>query len=212
MKETLARLGLLWTLAAPVAGDPRSDELVRLECSSRLGRREATLFANGTVRSRVWDAEGALDMKLAELPPEELVAYRQRLTTEAAGTGASEAPAAEGEWLEACSLTLTLPDAASRTFRFARLDTLPLALGRLVAVAEELFVVADERQAVESLPADYEAQRGDVLLGRDGLRYQVQGLTSDGRAVELLGLDQPFTVYVALASLRGEFRRVVTRP
>ncbi len=194
------------------AQDARTQEAARLTCSSDLGRSDVTLFGNGTVRSRRWDAQGELTMMLAELSPEDLAGFLARLAAEDLSEVATQRGGTAGEWLETCALDLALPGDSERHVEFGGLDTLPLTLARAVGIVRELQVVADQRRPVETLPPDYTPTRGDVLLRQDGGRYQVEGLTSDGRAVELLGLDQPLTLYVALESLRGEFRRVVARP
>lgn len=206
-----------WLLAAlPFAAltgqDDRSREAAWLSCVSELGRGEVTLFANGTVRSRRWDEAGRLAMTLAELSPEELTDVLSRLAGEDLGEVETQRGGAAGPWLETCDLDLALPGDEKRHVRFGALDVLPLALARTVGILHELRVRAEERRPVESLPADYVPERGDVLLHRDGARYQVEGLTSDGKGVELLGLDQPLTLYVALDSLGGEFRRLLERP
>ncbi len=206
-----------WLLGAsvvvPVAGqDGRSQEAARLSCVSELGRSEVTLFANGTLRSRRWDEAGALEMTLAELSPEDLATYLDRLAGEDLSEVQTERGGAAGPWLETCAMDLALPGREERQVRFGALDALPLTLARVVGILHELRARAEERRPVESLPPDYVPQRGDVLLRQDGGRYQVEGLTSDGRGVELLGLDQPLTLYVALDSLSGEFRRLLERP
>lgn len=204
--------GALLLVSLALAAEPRTEEVLRLECRSELGRSDVTLFGNGTVRSRRWDEHGELAMQLAELAPEELEATIRRLAEEDLRETGSERGGAAGPWVESCALRLDLGEGPPRDFVFGALDVLPLALSRLVGAAEDLRALTEIRRAVETLPADYEPRDGDVLLRQDGVRYQVQGLTSDGKAVELLGLDQPFTIYVALESLHGEFRRLVQRP
>ena len=39
----------------------------------------------------------------------------------------------------------------------------------------------------------------------DGELFEVIGLTSDGKGVELNGINQPITIYVALADFRSVF-------
>src|SRR5215217_1069964 len=64
--------------AAPPASD-RSTEVVRLECASDLGRREVTLFGNGTVRLREGLRGKEEALGLAELDPAELAGALARL-------------------------------------------------------------------------------------------------------------------------------------
>ena len=56
----------------PLAADARSTEVLRYECSNQLGRRDVTLFANGTVRLRqgLWEEQ---ELYLDELLNEERV-------------------------------------------------------------------------------------------------------------------------------------------
>ncbi len=211
MKGARWLLGL-WLAGSAAAEDARTQEAARLSCASELGRYDLTLFANGTLRSRRWDPAGELEMTLAELEPGELAAVLERLgsldlsevTTLRGGTA--------GSWVETCALDLALPGDEPGLYRFGALDALPLALAQAVGIVEELWAIAEERRPVETLPPDYAPQRGDLLLAQDGGRYRVEGLTSDGKGVELLGLDQPLTIYVALESLHGQFRRLLERP
>lgn len=195
----------------PAVQDARVHEAARLACASDLGHSDVTLFGNGTVRSRRWDETGELEMMLAELAPEDLAAVLERLASEDLSEVGDELGGPAGAWLERCELDLDLPGGRPRQVRFLALGTLPLALSRTVGILHELWVLAEEHRPSESLGPDYEPQPGDVLLRQDGGRYRVQGSTSDGKAVELLGLDQPFTLYVAREALAEEFRRLLDR-
>lgn len=192
-------------------GDLRSTVVLRYDCSSELGRREVTLFANGTVRLR----EGPPDeeeMDLGELGPEELDGVLARI----AGEDLSEAPASypgvEGEWVERCVLELPLREGEGPSvFRFSRYSSLPLELSRVVAVANELAEVAEKERGT-GLPADYEPRPGDVLRREeDGARFRVVDFTTDGKGVELEGLDVPLTLYLPPDALGDVFAEIVSR-
>jgi hypothetical protein len=214
--------------------DPRSHELLDHDCRSEVGRRRVTLFANGTVR--VWDGLlGNQRMMLGELVREEVAGYLDRLhaidlaevplaregpaadgggvaarvRAIAAAGGEGERSAAGGDWVEECMVTLDLePTVAPRRYRFSRYDSLPLGLMAVVRIAEEL----SARALPDSeLPLGYVAQRGDVLRRTDGSLFEVVRPTDDGQGLELRGLEQPLTLYVARADLRALFVALVSR-
>lgn len=189
-------------------GDPRSTVLVRLECASDVGRRETTLFANGTVRLRT-ESAGEEAMRLAEVGPDELAGYVTRLLAEDLSEAAIDRLSLEGEWIEKCLLELPLRHAMAgdETFRFTPYARLPLALSRLLAIVGELGALAEARTGT-GLPLDYLPQRGDVLVRHDGTRFRVVGLTRDGKGVELYGLETPVTLYLPHDALGTEFVNV----
>lgn len=196
--------------------DPRSVVVLRFECASDLGRREVTLFGNGTVR--LWDGPpGEEEMSLGELDPAALDGYLARLAAE----DLSEVPpvlhGVEGDWVEEC--VLELPWLAERpgsgggappTFRFSRYGSLPLTLSRVVAIAAELGEVAEEDRG-PGLPPGYEPRRGDVLVRVDGARFRVVELTADGKGVELEGLEEPLVLYLAPDALGQLFEALEPR-
>ena len=185
--------------------DPRTVVVLDLDCSSELGRRAVTLFANGTVRLRD-GRRGGEKVYLAELSPEELAGTLRRLAAEDLDETDASAGGPEGEWVERCRLDLALAGQKPASFGFARYASLSLALSRVVAVAQELGDRAQAAQAgAHRLPPGYVPRRGDVLERRDGARFRVVGLTSDRRGVELVGVDQPLLVYVSRDDLAGEF-------
>src|SRR3954466_15974959 len=99
----------LFAAALPLqaAEDPRSFEVLRYECASELGRREVTLFLNGTVRLR--DGEpGKEAMGLAELNPDELDGAVNRLAEEDLSESRRLPSGVEGQWVEKCMLALHL--------------------------------------------------------------------------------------------------------
>lgn len=196
--------------------DPRSVVVLRYECASDLGRREVTLFGNGTVR--LWDGPpGEEEMLLGELDPEALDGYLARLAAE----DLSEVPPVlhdvEGDWVERC--ILELPWLAERpgsgggappVFRFSRYGSLPLALSRVAAVAAALGAVA-ERERAPGLPPGYQPRRGDVLVRADGARFRVVELTADGKGVELEGLEEPLVLYLAPDAIPEVFEALEPR-
>jgi len=196
--------------------DPRSVVVLRFECASDLGRREVTLFGNGTVR--LWDGPpGEEEMSLGELEPEALDGYLARLASEDLSEVPPEAHGVEGDWVEECVLELPWlverPGAgggATPTYRFSRYGSLPLALSRVVAVAAELGEVAEGERAL-GLPPGYEPRPGDVLIRTDGARFRVVQLTADGKGVELEGLEEPLVLYLAPDAIPEMFEAVESR-
>jgi hypothetical protein len=202
-----------WSVAAAQPAPPASGRLVevlRLDCASRIGRREVTLFGNGTIRLR----DGPIGkewMGLAELAPDELEGTLRRLAQEDL-SGVSHLPSGvTGEWVEKCDLVLELPGQKPRKFFYGRYDTLPLALHNLQRIAEELGAKVAVLRDAEQLPERYEPRLGDVLKRTDGMRYRVVNFTSDRKGVELDGLDQPLHLLVLKEQMRMEFVAIVSR-
>jgi len=215
MKLRRGAAALCGLLAGPAFGalraDPRSVELLRRDCRSELGRRDLTLFANGTVRQRLWAPNGELDMELLELGPGETEAY-VTLLLRADLEQVDLPPAGPDEgWMDACVLSMELPDQAPVSFRYGQLDALPLALSPLISIVEELDLRASSNQEGQGLGDSYAPRPGDVLLRKDGRLYEVVGPTSDGMGVELTGVEQPVTVYVLAEAIREEFVMLVER-
>ncbi len=216
-----------------VSTDPRSHVLLRLDCRSRIDRREVTLFANGTVRLRQGPL-GKEAMHLGELGPDELAATLDQLRREDLSEVDPDPLTVEGDWVESCLLELDVPGApnpdpagdrgrpsmkspppVSRPgpdgrieLRFGRFSSLPLALSRVVQVADRLAVVAGMELPPE-LPVGYKPVRGDILQRADGDHFQVVDFTSDGKGVELEGVDNPLTVYVAVDDIARTFVSLV---
>jgi hypothetical protein len=188
----------------------RSIEVLRLDCASRLGRREVTLFGNGTIRLR----DGPIGkewMGLAELGPDELQGTLRRLGEEDLSDASHLPQGVVGEWVEKCDLALALPGGKRQKFFYGRYDTLPLALYRVQRVAEELADKVALLRDVEVLPEHYEPRLGDVLKRTDGMRYRVVNFTSDRKGIELDGLDQPLHLIVLKEQMRMEFVGIVSR-
>lgn len=191
-------------LAAEERRSARSWEVVRRDCSTSYNREEITLFGNGTVRLRL-QQDDKDDMRLAELDPDEVQAYIRRLEAE----DLSEVPEGRdevlGSMVERCGLFLDLAERPSRRFFFGKFDSLPLGLSRLNAIVNDLYQEADDLAPEGGLPRNYFPEAGDVLVRPDGQRFRVVALTSDRRGVELSGIDEPLTIFVALDSLRQQF-------
>ncbi len=200
------------TIAGPGtlrAGDA-STELLRRDCSNRLGRNEVTLFANGTIRLREWQDERQ-SMRLAEVGRDEVEAYVRRLAA-ANLSEVREAPGGvAGEWVERCELALSLPGAPAKRFRYGRLDSHPLGLGDLLRIAEELAQRALESPMAGGLPAGYVPRAGDLLLRVDEIEFEVVGRTADGRGIEVRGKVQPLSMFLTIDELHRQFVRIVRR-
>ena len=205
----VAVLVLCWLAATGVAvADDRSTELFRYLCSNDLGRRDVTLFANGTVRLRqgLWKEQ---ELYLDELLREELRDYIGQLRDIQVGADSLQTQlpgsAPQGDWVEDCEIVLALPGFESETWEFSTLQVTPLVVSRLIQVAEELADYTKILVASQRLSPDYQPHRGDVLRNSDGKRYRVIALTTDGLAVELEGLDSPIRMFVSLADLSSSF-------
>jgi hypothetical protein len=176
-------------------GDPRSIEVFDFDCTSPLGRRQVTLFANGTVRLREGEL-GKEAMGLAELNPDELHGALARLRDEDL-TEIDQLPrGVDGEWVEHCDLRLALAGRPDRTLRFGRYDALPLPLSRVLRVVADCAVKVGGVKTKEHLPEGYDPKPGDVLKRTDAQLFEVIGFTADNKGVELWGVDQPLTLYV----------------
>ena len=156
----------LTSSAVPGATDPRSQEILRLSCSNRLLASELTLFANGTLRLRERDAEKR-KMYLAELGRREAEDYRARLRAEGSPEQDGIRRGVSGEWVEQCRLTVELEPESRYSIRFSRVDTLPLTVSRLVAIADELMAEAIDRRLGTGFPVGYEPRIGDVVRRAD---------------------------------------------
>jgi hypothetical protein len=202
---------LLFALAAPAsAAELRSTEILLLDCANSLGRREVTLFGNGTIRVRDGKAGEEL-MGLAELGTAEYQAFIERLKGESLSEVGRLVQGIEGDWIERCMLSLALPDQAPRVLHFGRYDTLPLPLSRILQVSQDLAAKVTILEGAERLPDDYVPHLHDVLRRVDDNLYRVVGFTLDGRGVELHGVYQPIAIYVQRDQFRMEFKALVTR-
>lgn len=177
---------------------------LRLDCRSEIGRREVTLFGNGTVRLRE-GPPGEEKMTLGELGPAETEAALSRLREIDLREAESTRNSTSGDWVERCDLELALPGEQRRHFAFSRYDSLGLALDKVRRIAIELGEGVDPRGRSEHLPREYRPKVGDCLLRVDGVRYQVRGFSGDGKGIELAGIDSPLTLYIPRSELEREF-------
>lgn len=214
MHRPLSLFALLLALAVPASAAPvkdaRSTDVLRLECANSLGRREVTLFANGTIRLRDGKPGEEL-MGLAEVGPSEYQGFLERLKGEDLSEVGRLPQGVEGEWIERCMLALSLPGQTPRILHFGRYDTLPLPLSRLLNVTQDLAAKVTILEGVDRLPEDYEPRRHDVLRRVDGNLYRVEAFTVDGQGVELHGVYQPIAIYVQRSQFRMEFTELVSR-
>jgi hypothetical protein len=197
-------------LTARPEDDPRAFELLRYECANDLGRREVTLFLNGTVRLR--DGEPGKElMGLGELNPDELEGAVNRLAGEDLSEARRLPSGVDGQWVEKCMLALHLPEKEIQVFHFGRYDTLPLNLSRVVRVAEDMAKRVPDLKGDEQLPVAYKPRVGDVLKRIDGNLFRVHSISDDKQGLEMQGTVQPLTVYIRVDQLRLEFVTVVSR-
>jgi hypothetical protein len=207
-KACFALLSFLTATAGAVSD--RSTEIVRHSCENELGRREVTLFGNGTVRLRD-GAPGEELMGLAELDPGEMEGFLNRLRQEDLSEVGRLPDGVEGQWIERCTLTLNLPGGTDQVFRFRRYDSLPLSLSRVLRIVEDLAAEVQDLKGDEQLPVNYEPKPLDILKRRDGELFRIVGFTSDKRGVELEGIDQPLAIYVMVDEMRREFVALIER-
>lgn len=208
-------IGALFSSARAEAGekrdvDQRSLELFRRECLTDNSRQDLTLFGNGTVRLK----EGARDnqrMILAELNRDELAGFARRLDEEDLSGSWRRDLGLQGISIESCRIAVHREGGDPIVFYYGRFQSRTLALSRLVTLADELVSLAIERTPGERLPVDYVAEPGDVLRRGDGVLFQVVGFTSDGKGVELIGVDQPLLIYIEKDALSGEFIDVIRK-
>lgn len=201
------------TASDPHGLDLRSVERLRWGCRNEFGRRELTLFADGTVRLR----EGLLDAQTVDLDillPSDLNDYLRRLARIRLSPEFPEAwdlPAGVvGSWSETCDLSLRLPGLDRVDLRFGNYDALPLELGQIEQIADELAANMAPREGPRRLPPGYAPQPFDVLEATDGKLYRVVGLTDDGQGLEVESLSEPVRTFYRLEDLRILF--VALRP
>jgi hypothetical protein len=144
-------------------------------------------------------------MLLAELEAHESAGFVARLLEIDLTEAESLRSGITGEWISQCGLALALPEQARYFFRYGRFDVLPHALETVRAVLGELETLARTRASHGALPQGYEPQPGDFVRRTDGEIFEVIGLTADGAGVELSGINQPVTIYVAVADFRSIF-------
>ncbi len=210
MKKVLLILALA---AFPLSAEEtslRSREVFRYGCANELGRREVTLFGNGTVR--LLDGPlGKESMGLAELNPDEMTGALNRLAAEDLSDVRFLPVGVVGAWIERCEVMRQLPGKPAETWKFGRYDSLPLNLSRLVHIADDLAAKVDDLRGVEELPGDYEPRLGDTLKRKDGQRFRIVRFTADNKGVELQGVEFPFVLFVLRDEMKREFVALLAR-
>lgn len=199
----------------PQVADARSWELFRHRCAGQLGERELTLFLDGTIRLRVSDREGQ-DVRLGELEEEALARAYGNLRAIQLGIGRegrewsrpTRGRSLSGEFLQECDVVLHLPELEEKSFLFSPMEILPLWLGQLRQMAEDL-AERTEALAHAGLPKDYQPRHGDVLRRRDGALFRFVGITSDNKAWMVEQVGQPITTYYPVEDLQEIFVAVV---
>lgn len=212
MKNRILVSTVALMLAVPCAAvDDRSFEIIRYDCLTDTTRHEITLFGNGTIRVR----DGLIKhewMGLAEMGPDELQGFVNRLSEEDLSQSANPEKGVEGNWVERCELRLQLPGKGLKTFRFGHYDPLGLNLSRVVRIALELGEKVQVVKDADALPADYVPEVGDVLrrVG-DGSRFRIVAFTSDKKGIELQGIDVPLAMYIPKDQVRQQFTGLVSK-
>jgi hypothetical protein len=166
-----------------------------------------TLFTDGML---VWKTRDARSEKenfhSRRVTPEELDFYRlyfgraeffllpQDLTS-----------GADADTAESDAVTVTRPNGDHRTIRWDQLSSLPLAAAALRASLLGLRSSFDT-----ALPAieDYSPDRippGTVLTRRDGEPFRVRAYYEDRGILELVGVRDPITIFLALKDVRIQF-------
>ena len=207
---TALALGLTLVRPAVHGEDLRSLEILRMDCHSAAGRHDVTLFANGMVRVRR-GPEARDGMELVQLDPAAFDGIKHRLAKEDLSESDERRIEAGGLDVETCTIRLRVREGDETTFTFQPLDSLSLAQSHVVAIVQELAQLAKSTREVHGLPREYTPLPGDVLRRINGDLYRVVAMTSDGKGVELEGVEQPFELYVALKELPQEFVDLVDR-
>lgn len=217
--NTLPSVTAIWATAALlIAGtksgaeqDRRSHELVRRECRAVIDTEDVTLFANGTVRL-ISQHQDERTVQLTELTPDEVEGFVRRVREVDLSEEQAASVTLQGDWVEQCELYLDVdPDLEPRRYRFGRYDSLSLALSRINRVTDDLLQVVVERAPTVGLPHGYVPQPGDILERVDGVLFEVIGLTGDKKGIELIGVEQPLTIYVLNEAVGQQFKALVKR-
>lgn len=193
------------------ARDPRSVIVVRENCTSRLAIQDLTLFANGTLRLRQGDPTTPT-MTLHELGPDRLERYVERLGRVDLGDAEANASGPQASWDEVCTLELELPGREPRRFRYERLATGDYGTIGVRRIVEDLLDELKESANPSEIPASYRPRTGDRLERNDGIVFEVDGMTTDNKGVQLTSVDGRFTMFVPLDRVPWEFRRFVLEP
>lgn len=192
-------------IAAPLpVRSPITTELFKYGCRSEKGREEITLFGNGTLRLRQGLQEHP-SMFLLELPPPDLEDLKIRMgrldLEEAQAFGGTF----EGEWVGQCLLEVSVGEGPSLRLSFHQFDILSIGVQRAVELGLELIDRVRLNSTDGGLPPGYAARIGDFLRHLDGRIFEVMGFTSEGRGIELHGVEDPMGLFVATQDLRRVF-------
>ena len=189
--------------ATPVGGDSgRGEVVLRLDCRSSLGRREVTLFANGTVRLRD-GAPAAERMSLGELGRRNATRYcdgSRRSTSRVAQVRNS----ASGDWVEKCELHLMLRCRPNGGCKLRALRQPRPVRSTDCGSRWNWERARPAGRSEEHLPRNYRPQIGDCLLRIDGTRSRGRG-HQRREGLELVGPDVPLTLYLPTSELAFEF-------
>ena len=206
--------GLLLTVATATGAtqvDRRSHELVRRECRAVIDTEDVTLFANGTVRL-ISKHDEERSVQLTELTPDEVQAFLRRIREVDLSEEDPVGVTLQGDWVEQCELYLDVfKDEEPTRYRFGRYDSLSLPLSRVNRVADDLLETVKDRAPTTGLPYGYVPKPGDVLERVDGVLFEVIGLTGDKKGLELIGVEQPLTIYVLNEAIGQQFKALVKR-
>lgn len=202
----------------PKVDDPRGWELFRHFCGNTLGRRELSVFLDGTLRFRVRDKSGD-EVKLGELSSATLTRIYSQVRETIRGLGREDRiwlqnpgqRGFSGELQQVCGIDIRLPDEPIKSFRFSPMEITPLWLGQLRQLAEELSERAEPLTS-NGLPQGYAPRFGDVLRRRDGILFRFVGLTSDGKAWMVEQIGQPVTTYYPASEIGTLFIALVESP
>jgi hypothetical protein len=190
--------------------DPREVVVLREDCRGALSRREITLFANGTLRLREGVGE-TTELLLHELDRARTARFLERLQAMELDELASPPGAPSGEWTETCRLELDRPGYDPLRVDYERYATGSLALDGLRRLIEDLGDELAGARASAEIPATYRPAVGDRLERADGELFEVVAFTLDGKGVELVGVDQPVTLFVERERIREQFARLAPR-
>jgi hypothetical protein len=210
MKYVVPLLVLLTLQALPISAqegeeDLRSRVVLDQTCKNDFSRRQVTLFANGTLRR--FEGEGATrEMRLAELGPVEFEAFLARLGELRFDDLAPGSTGMGGDWVESCRLELALPYRDRLTFDYGPYDTVSLGLRHILLIFDDLLLEIERVGPDAPRVRGFEVKVRDRLIRRrDGEEFEVISFTLEGIGIELQGINQPVTIFVAKSEVQIDF-------